>query len=220
MMQLIIANKNYSSWSMRSWVLLKAFDIPFEEKLLCYPTEQKDGLFEQDTPTGKVPVLIDNEFLIWDTLAIAEYLAEKYPEKNLWPVDLKQRTRARCIAAEMHSGFLNLREHCGMNIRAQFQKVGAQLWEEHLKLQHDIARIEKIWSDRPSVDGFLCGNFSIADAFYAPVVTRILTYGLPVSENTQRYMQSMLLHPAVKAWIDEALTEINKVEYYEIYQEI
>lgn len=120
----------------------------------------------------------------------------------------------------MHSGFLNLREHCGMNIRAQFQKVGAQLWEEHLKLQHDIARIEKIWSDRPSVDGFLCGNFSIADAFYAPVVTRILTYGLPVSENTQRYMQSMLLHPAVKAWIDEALTEINKVEYYEIYQEI
>lgn len=80
-MQLIIANKNYSSWSMRSWVLLKAFDIPFEEKLLCYPTEQKDGLFEQDTPTGKVPVLIDNEFLIWDTLAIAEYLAEKYPEK-------------------------------------------------------------------------------------------------------------------------------------------
>lgn len=223
MMQLFIANKNYSSWSMRAWVLLKAFDIPFEEKLILFPEERNTGSFKQNilvvNPNGKVPALLDQELLVWDSLAIAEYLAEKFPEKGLWPSNLKLRSHARCISAEMHSSFQSLRDLCGMNIRANLKKVGACLWETHLSLKEDITRIEQIWSERPNENGFLCGDFSIADAFYAPVITRILTYGLPVSKDSQSYIQLMLTHPAIKAWMTDAKNEIAKVSYYDIYEE-
>ena len=222
-MQLFIANKNYSSWSMRSWVLLKAFDIQFEEKMILFPEECNTGSFKQNilavNSSGKVPVLLDQELLVWDSLAIAEYLAEKFPEKGLWPSNLKWRAHARCISAEMHSSFQSLRELCGMNIRANFKKIGAQLWENHLALQSDIIRIEQIWSERPNKNGFLCGDFSIADAFYAPVITRILTYGLPVSKNSQSYIQLMLAHPAIEEWMTDAKNEIVQVSYYDIYKE-
>lgn len=157
--------------------------------------------------------------LIWDTYAIAEYLAEVFPEKKLWPLDKKLRARARCISAEMHSGFSHLRELCTMNIRANFKNMGEKLWSNNHALREDLARIEKIWSERPNYDSFLCGDFSIADSFYVPVITRIQTYCLPVSEDAQRYINTMLTHPTINAWIQDALNETEKVNYYEIYNE-
>ncbi|MCG2607938.1 glutathione S-transferase family protein [Acinetobacter sp. SM34] len=223
MYQLYIANKNYSSWSMRPWLVLKAFNLPFEEIMLPFPPERNTGTFKQDVlvinPNGKVPVLIDHDLMLWDSLAICEYLAERHPDQHLWPKDVKQRARARCITAEMHSGFTSLRNACGMNIRASLAEVGKRLWQDDAALHDDVARIEQIWSERPDVNGFLCGEFSIADAFYAPVVTRLMTYALPVSESTQQYMHTMLRHPAVKTWMDAALQEDAWVNYLESYQQ-
>lgn len=222
MMQLYIANKNYSSWSMRPWLVLKAFNIPFEEVMIPFPKERNTGTFKQEVlainPNGKVPALVQADVLVWDSLAICEYLAEQYADKKLWPLDLKLRSRARCITAEMHSGFATIRNLCGMNIRANLAEKGTELWQESESLREDVARIEQIWSERPHIDGFLCGDFSIADAFYAPVVTRLKTYALPVSESTKVYMQNVLNHPAVKEWIEGALAEDEWVNYLESYQ--
>lgn len=169
MMQLYIANKNYSSWSLRPWLVLKAFHLPFEEIQINFPTERGQGNFKQQVlevnPNGKVPTLLDRGRLVWDSLAICEYLAEQYPEQTLWPRDAQQRAWARSISAEMHSGFTDLRSLCGMNIRANLAEVGAKLWQEHSGLRQDVARIEHIWAERPAADGFLCGEFSIAMRF-------------------------------------------------------
>ena len=223
MYQLYIANKNYSSWSMRPWLLLKAFNVPFEEIIIPFPSERNTGPFKQDVlainPNGKVPVLLDDGLMLWDSLAICEYLAEQHPDQALWPQDVKQRARARCITAEMHSGFASLRNACGMNIRAHLAEVGKRLWQDNAELRQEVARIEQIWSERPNGHGFLCGEFSIADAFYAPVVTRLMTYALPVSDSTRQYMQTMLQHSAVQAWIDGALQEDAWVNYLESYQQ-
>ncbi|CAB1207276.1 glutathione S-transferase family protein [Acinetobacter bouvetii] len=223
MYQLYIANKNYSSWSMRPWLVLQAFHLPFQENIIAFPVERNTGTFKQDVlainPNGKVPVLLDKELMLWDSLAICEYLAEQHPDLALWPQDVKQRARARCIAAEMHSGFSQLRNLCGMNIRANLAEVGQRLWQDNPELRQDVARIEQIWAQRPHADGFLCGAFSIADAFYAPVVTRFMTYGLPVSESTLQYMQTMLQHPAMQLWIADALKEDGWVNYLESYQQ-
>ncbi|WP_407304982.1 glutathione S-transferase family protein [Acinetobacter sp.] len=223
MYQLYIANKNYSSWSMRPWLVLKAFNLPFEEIMLPFPSQRDTGTFKQDVLTinsnGKVPVLLDDGLMLWDSLAICEYLAEQHPDQALWPQDIKQRARARCITAEMHSGFPTLRNVCGMNIRANLADVGRRLWQDNAELRQDVARIEQIWSERPESHRFLCGKFSIADAFYAPVVTRLMTYALPVSDATQQYMKTMLQHPAVKVWMDGALQEDAWVNYLESYQQ-
>lgn len=222
MYQLYIANKNYSSWSMRPWLVLKAFDLAFEEVMLAFPAERNTGTFKQSVlainPNGKVPVLVDHNLTIWDSLAICEYLAERHPELALWPKDLTQRVRARCIAAEMHSGFTHLRNTCGMNIRAHLPEVGRRLWQENEELRQDMARIEQIWAQRPDPTGFLCGDFSIADAFYAPVAMRLLTYALPLSESAQQYIDRLLHHPAVKAWCEQARAEQAWVNYLEPYQ--
>lgn len=222
MMQLYIANKNYSSWSMRPWLVLKAFELAFEEIQLNFPCERGEGDFKKRVleinPNGKVPALLDRGRLVWDSLAICEYLAEQYPEQALWPRDPQQRAWARSISAEMHSGFTDLRSLCGMNIRANLAEVGAKLWQEHSGLRQDVARIEYIWSARPAVDGFLCGEFSIADAFYAPVVTRFMSYALPVSAESQQYMQRVMQHPAMQAWVQAALQEPMWVNYLEPYQ--
>lgn len=231
MYQLYIANKNYSSWSMRPWLVLKAFNLALEV-MLEFPTQRNTGTFKQTVlainPNGKVPVLVDPDrgdrngadesVIIWDSLAICEYLAECHPELALWPTDLKQRVRARCIAAEMHSGFTQLRTVCGMNIRAHLPDVGMRLWQENEELRQDIARIEQIWAQRPDPTGFLCGEFSIADAFYAPVVMRLLTYALPLSESTHQYIQTLKSHPTVKIWCEQALNEQAWVNYLEPYQ--
>ncbi|WP_435337037.1 glutathione S-transferase family protein [Acinetobacter sp. LH3_13] len=222
MMQLYIANKNYSSWSMRPWLVLKAFDLPFEEIQLNFPCERGEGDFKQRVleinPNGKVPTLLDRGRLVWDSLAICEYLAEQYPEQALLPRDAQQRAWARSISAEMHSGFTDLRSLCGMNIRANLAEVGAKLWQEHSGLRQDVARIEHIWAERPAADSFLCGEFSIADAFYAPVVTRFMSYALPVSVESRHYMQRVMQHPAMQAWVQAALQEAMWVNYLEPYQ--
>lgn len=223
MYQLYIANKNYSSWSMRPWLVLKAFNLSFEEIIIPFPVERNTGTFKQEVLAinlnGKVPVLVDDRLMLWDSLAICEYLAEQHSDQALWPEDVRQRARARCISAEMHSGFPSLRNVCGMNIRANLADVGKRLWQENKELRQDVVRIEQIWSERPNGNGFLCGAFSIADAFYAPVVTRLMTYALPVSESTRQYMQTMLQHPAMQAWIDGALQEDAWVNYLELYQQ-
>lgn len=222
MLELYIANKNYSSWSMRPWLVLKAFEIPFQEHMIYFDRERSIGAFKQKllaiSANAKVPILYDQELKIWDSLAICEYLAEQYPEYALWPKDKAQRARARSISAEMHSGFTQLRTLCGMNIQAQLADVGQRLWAEDSELRQDVARIEQIWAERPDPDAFLCGAFSIADAFYAPVVMRFQTYALPVSASSQRYMQNILQHPAVHAWVEVAMLEGRWVNYLEAYQ--
>ncbi|WP_445116869.1 glutathione S-transferase family protein [Acinetobacter sp. WZC-1] len=223
MMDLFIGNKNYSTWSMRPWLVLRHFEIPFSEHLIAFDHFGPDSTFKQKilqiNPTGKVPALKFEDLLIWDTLAICEFLAEQFPDRSLWPKDMKQRARARSISAEMHSGFTTLRSICEMNIEADLAEVGAQLWRDHPALQQDVQRIESIWSERPEPEGFLCGpQFSIADAFYAPVVMRFLSYALPVSASSQQYMQHMLQLPAIRQWMDEAKQEHMFVECEEPYR--
>ncbi len=223
MLELFIGDKNYSTWSMRPWLVLQHFDIPFKEHLIPFDHFEPDSQFKHSilkiNPTGKVPALVDNGFLVWDTLAICEYLAEKFPEKHLWPIEHKQRARARSIAAEMHSGFMALRSTCEMNIEADLTEVGIRLWHENIKLRQDVQRIEQLWSERPAIDSFLCGaEFSIADAFYAPMVMRFIGYGIPLSNFSQQYVQKILSVPAVQQWINEAKVEFRFVECEEPYR--
>ncbi len=208
--QLYIANKNYSSWSMRPWLVLQAFQLPFQEFMILFPAERNTGTFKQDVlainPNGKLPVLIDNDLMLWDSLAICEYLAERHPNQHLWPQYVKQRAHARCIVAEMHSGFPGLRNACGMNIRAHLADVGKRLWQDNAELRQDVARIEQILVRTSRGERFFnVVNFQLPMAFYAPVVTRLMTYALPVSESTQQYMHTMLQHPAMKLWMEGAL---------------
>lgn len=212
MLDLFIGNKNYSTWSMRPWLVLRHFDIAFTEHLIPFDDFQLESPFKKTilaiNPTGKVPALKDGDLLIWDSLAICEYLAEKFPEKQLWPQDQKQRARARSMSAEMHSSFMALRNTCGMNLDADLSEVGAQLWLDHPQLKEDVKRIEALWAERPSQDGFLCGDaFSIVDAFYAPVVMRFIGYGIPISDYNRIYMQKILNLAAVQRWMTEAKAE-------------
>ena len=197
---------------MRPWLVLRHFDIAFAEHLIAFDDFKLDSSFKKTilaiNPTGKVPALKDDELLIWDSLAICEYLAEQFPDKQLWPRDQKQRARARSMSAEMHSSFMALRSAYGMNLDADLSEVGAKLWLDNSQLQEDVKRIETLWSERPDPNGFLCGDaFSIADAFYAPVVMRFIGYGIPISELNQLYMQKILKLAAVQQWIAEAKAE-------------
>lgn len=223
MFELYIGNKNYSSWSMRPWLVLKHFHIPFEEHLVAFDDFQIDHEFKQTmlkvSPTGKVPTLKHDDLVVWDSLAICEYLVEQFPHLNLWPIGLAQRAQARAICAEMHSSFQTLRTLCGMNIEADLAEIGKKHWLEQPQLQIDVHRIEGIWASRPQLAKFLFGNeFTIADAFFAPVVMRFLNYQLPVSENAQTYMKHMLTIPAIQQWISEAKAEKMFLEFQEPYR--
>ena len=224
MLQLYIGNKNYSSWSMRPWVLLRQAGIPFEEVLARFDSFDADSHFKAMiagiSPTGKVPVLVDGDLAIWDTLAIAEYLAETYPEKHLWPQDKTARARARSVCAEMHSGFTALRGACPMNIEAHLPEVGALIWRDKPAVRADVQRLVDMWSGLLEQHGgpMLFGDFSIADAFYAPVCMRLHSYGLPVPEHIQAYVQRVRALPGVKAWIDGALAEQDFRDFEEPYR--
>ena len=224
MLQLYIGNKNYSSWSMRPWVLLRQAGIPFEEVLARFDSFDPDSQFKATiagiSPTGKVPVLVDGDLTIWDTLAIAEYLAETYPEKHLWPQDKAARARARSVCAEMHSGFTALRGACPMNIEAHLPDTGALLWRDKPAVRADVQRLVEMWSGLLKEYGgpMLFGDFSIADAFYAPVCMRLHSYGLPVPEHIQAYVQRVRALPGVKAWIDGALAEQDFRDFEEPYR--
>jgi glutathione S-transferase len=214
-LKLVIGNKNYSSWSMRPWLALRANDIPFEEIFIPLYTGDADKQRLLDfTPSGKVPVLVDGDVTIWDSLAIIEYLAERFPEKRLWPQDPVQRAHARSISAEMHSGFAALRNECGMNLH---RPVGAI--ELSADARTNIARIQDIWTEcrrRHGKSGaFLFGAFGAADAMFAPVVHRFRTYAIAVSLDVRRYMDTMMALPAFQEWTNAALAETLVIEKFE-----
>jgi len=212
-MQLYIGNKNYSSWSLRPWLLMAHLGLPFEEVKLRLAYDAGSAFkkaLATVTPAGRVPVLVDEGFAVWDTLAIAEYLAEKYPARHLWPAQPLVRARARSLCAEMHSGFSALRNHCPMNIEASMPEVGARLLREKPEVVRDLERIAGMWEaqfDAHSGGPFLFGDFSIADAFYAPVCTRIKTYGLPMPARAAAYVQRIHDLPAMQDWVRDALAE-------------
>jgi glutathione S-transferase len=210
---LVIGNKNYSSWSMRPWVAMTAFGIPFTEVrvLLDQPATAND--IARYTHSGRVPVLLAGDITIWDSLAICEYLAEQFPDKHLWPQDVAARAMARAICAEMHSSFASLRTTMSMNIRAS--KPGRGRTPE---TQADIGRISEIWEECLSRFGhneFLFGAFSIADAFYAPVVMRFATYDVALPPALSAYCERMRRHPAVALWIEGALAETERAGKHE-----
>ena len=220
-MQLVIGNKNYSSWSMRPWVLMRQLGIAFEETRLRFDFTEGSAFRQavaRHSPAGLVPVLLDDGFAVWDTLAIAEYLAERHPA--VWPADRRQRARARSLAAEMHSGFGALRSHCPMNIEAALPEVGARIWAEQPDVQRNLQRIESAWAECLAVSGgpFLFGDFCATDAMYAPVCMRLITYALPVSDTTRGYMQRVAAAPGVAAWIGDALAEQDFLDFEEPYR--
>jgi glutathione S-transferase len=223
-LQLYIGNKNYSSWSMRPWVLLTQGGIPFEEMMVRFDSFDAQSRFKSVVaainPVGKVPVLVDDGFAVWDTLAIAEYLAERFPEKRLWPADPKARARARSVCAEMHSGFGSLRSHCPMNIEASLHEVGRIVWRDQAGVRADLARLEAMWTGLLTEHGgpMLFGDFGIADAYFASVCARIQSYALPVSPVVQAYVDRVLALPALQAWIQQALVEHDFIPFDEPYR--
>jgi len=227
MLTLYIGNKNYSSWSMRPWVLMRACGIAFNEVKVRFDSFAAGSQFRQTmdplTPIGKVPLLRQGDEVIWDSLAIAETLAERFPQAGVWPADARARARARSLCATMHSGFGRLRSLCPMNIEASLPEVGARLWAEHADLQTEVRLLERLWQDslrhtRAGGAGFLMGEFCAADAFFAPVVMRLKTYALPVSPETAAYMARVLAHPAVAAWVSEACAEQDFLDFEEPYR--
>lgn len=197
MLKLIIGNKKYSSWSLRSWLALKVFDIAFEEELSQFDMATMHEHYWAFSPTKKVPVLVHDDQTIWDSLAILEYLAELYPDKGLWPADRKQRAHARCVAAEMHSGFPALRNECPMNMS---RTPGAIEISDACKT--DLKRIETIWAECLETYGgpFLFGEFTIADAMFAPVVNRMEIYQLSKHPAVQAYSAAIQQLPDWQAW--------------------
>jgi glutathione S-transferase len=224
MLKLYIGNKNYSSWSMRPWVLLKQTEIAFEELKVRFDSFDSASDFKKTiltiSPVGKVPVLVDAGFVVWDTLAIAEYLSEKFPAKNLWPQSAQARARARSVCAEMHSGFGALRSACPMNIEASLPQTGQLISRDNPAVRADVARIVAIWSELLQTHGgpMLFGEFTIADAYFAPVAMRLQSYALPVPSHITSYIDRLCATPGVKAWIDDALLENDFRDFEEPYR--
>jgi len=223
-LKLYIGNKNYSSWSMRPWVLLTQAGIAFEEVKVRFDAFAAGSSFRQTvdaiTPTGKVPVLVDDALVVWDTLAIAEYLAEQFPEKHLWPQDKAARARARSICAEMHTGFTGLRSNCPMNIEASLPEMGALIWRDKPAVRSDVARLVAMWQGLLAAHGgpMLFGEFCIADAYFAPVCMRLKTYALPLPQVVAAYVERVCALPAVKAWVAGALAEHDFLDFEEPYR--
>jgi len=214
-LKLVIGNKNYSSWSMRPWLALRANDIAFEEIFIPLYTGEADKQRLLDfTRSGKVPALIDGDVTIWDSLAIIEYVAERFPEAGLWPEDRASRAHARSISAEMHSGFMALRNECGMNLH---RPVGAIALSADARA--NVARIQEIWTECRERYGklgpFLFGRFGAADAMFAPVVHRLRTYAIAVGPAAQAYAETMMALPAFQEWTRAGLAETLVIERFE-----
>lgn len=213
-MHLYLANKLYSSWSLRLWILMTALDIPFEETVIpMYFPDSKARMLDV-SPTGKMPCLVDGDVKVWESLAIMEYLHERFPQKGVWPTDAKARAHARASANEMHAGFQALRSTCPMNLTKRFAPR-----ELSSDVADNVRRLEGLWADARRRFGgggqFLYGVFCAADAMYAPVVTRLDTYQVPVSSETRRYMDAVLAHPAFVKWRSDALKEPWTIDHYE-----
>jgi glutathione S-transferase len=205
-MQLYIGNKRYSSWSLRPWLVMTHFGLPFEEILILLDEPDTAAKIRAISPSGRVPCLVDGDVTVWETLAIIEYLAERFPEHAIWPRDAAARAVARAISNEMHAGFSGLRNACPMNLRRTFayRDRGPQA-------AADVARIESIWHDARRRFGrggpFLFGTFSAADAMYAPVVFRLAGYNWPVTEESKLYSAAVMDLPAIQAWVSAAAAE-------------
>jgi glutathione S-transferase len=213
-LQLVIGNKSYSSWSLRPWLLLKQFNVNFEEINIALRAPDWSAQMAPWSPAGKVPALKDGDLAIWDSLAIAEHLNETYLNGRGWPSELHARTQARCISAEMHSGFSALRNECPMNVR-RVDKAVPQL---SAAAAADITRVLEIWATALQKSGgpFLFGDFSIADAFYAPVVSRLHSYALaPPIELLRNYSTLILNLPAMQQWYAQAAAETTVLLDYE-----
>ncbi|TFI53649.1 glutathione S-transferase family protein [Mastigocladus laminosus UU774] len=210
---LVIGNKNYSSWSLRPWLAMKQFGLEFQE--ICIPlyTPEAGSQLSQYSPSRKVPVLLHGNQQIWDSLAICEYLAEEFPDFNWWPKDKNARTIARCISAEMHSSFQNLRQNMPMNCRAKLPGKGMALG-----VQKDIDRITTIWRDCRDQFGsggdMLFGQFTIADAMFAPVVLRFVTYDVQLDHISKNYVEAILAIPALQEWITAGKAEQEVIPAY------
>jgi glutathione S-transferase len=206
-MHLIIGNKMYSSWSLRPWLLMKAIGVQFKETVipLSQPDTKKNIM--EHSPSGKVPLLIDGPIRVWESLAIAEYLADKFPNAGVWPEDVAARAHARAASSEMHAGFQALRQACPMNLGRKFKPRAA--WSTDVA--NNVTRIEALWAEARKAHGsggpFLYGRFSAADAMFAPVVTRFETYQHAVTAETRAYMAAILAHPAYVEWRHGALDE-------------
>lgn len=215
MLKLVIANKLYSSWSMRPWLVLRAFAIPFEE--IVIPLRQPDSRARvlEYSPSGKVPALIDGDQTIWESLAIIETIAESFPGMAIWPKDRDARAHARAISNEMHGGFQTIRQMCPMNLGARYKAP-----EMTDQLKANVDRLAAIWSEARQKFGkngpYLYGGFSAADAMYAPVVTRLDSYSIAVDPETRRYMDTILRHPDVAAWRNAALKEPWTIADYDV----
>lgn len=216
MLTLVIGNKNYSSWSLRPWLVLRQAGIPFEEVRISLRPELATALAAW-SPSGKVPVLHDGDIRVWDSLAIGEYLNERFPEAGLWPTDRTARAMARSVSAEMHAGFGSLREHMSMNIRGRYPGKGRT--PECLA---DVERILAIWTECRAQFGsggdFLFGRFSIADAMFAPVVLRFQTYVVSLEGAARTYADAVLALPAMQAWVADAQAETERIEKYDFYE--
>jgi len=209
MFDLYIANKNYSSWSLRPWILMQQLGIPFVEHLVSFSAGSNWHDFRRFSPTGKVPCLHDGDVNIWDSLGIAEFLAEHYPA--VWPAEAAARAWARCASAEMHSGFGALREQCSMNCAVEIR-----LHAMPAELQKDIARIEELWCEGIEKFGgpFLAGApFTAVDAFFCPVAFRVQTYGIKLNDTAATYAQRLLNLPAMQQWQAAALLEPLEAEH-------
>ncbi len=215
-LKLVIGNKNYSSWSMRPWLAMRASNIAFEEIFIPLYTDDKadkDRILSF-SPAGKVPTLIDGDVAVWDSLAIIEYLDERFPDKKLWPEERAERAHARSISAEMHSGFLPLRNECGMNLHRPVRAIALSA-----DARANVARVEEIWLDcreRYGARGpFLFGAFTAADAMFAPVVHRFRTYAIEVAPEAKTYMATMMALPAFAEWTKAGLAETLVIAKFE-----
>jgi glutathione S-transferase len=214
-LKLVIGNKNYSSWSMRPWLALRANDIAFDEIFVPLYTGEADKRRILDfTHSGKVPALIDGDVTVWDSLSIIEYVAERFPEARLWPEDRASRAHARSISAEMHSGFMALRNECGMNLHRPIRAIALSA-----DARANVARIQEIWTECSERYGklgpFLFGKFGAADAMFAPVVHRLRTYAIAVGPAAQAYMETMMGLPAFQEWTRAGLAETLVIERFE-----
>lgn len=215
---LVIANKNYSSWSLRGWLMLKATGVPFREIVVPLDQPETRETILRHSPSGKVPVLKHGSIAVWDSLAIGEYLHERHPACRLWPADPEARATARSVSAEMHSSFVDLRRDLPMNIRGRFPGR-----KSTPATADDIARVVRLWrtcrrqfGEKAALDeGYLFGHFSIADAMFAPVATRFRTYDVPVDTDTATYIDRLLSNPAVMEWSAAALAETWRIPKYE-----
>lgn len=203
---LVIANKNYSSWSLRAWLAIKQTGAAFEEVVVPLRTPETRPTIMRYSPSGKVPCLLHGQIVVWDSLAICEYLAELFPAAGLWPSDAAARAHARAISAEMHSGFLPLRRAMPMNLRASLPGYGLADG-----VQADVNRIEAIWREARTRFGaggdFLFGRYTIADAMFAPVAGRFRTYGIALGETAAAYAEALFAHPPMAEWIAAAKAE-------------